>query len=292
MRGTPSWLWSVARETVQEWSHDHASRLAASLAFYTLLSMAPLVVLAVLVAGMAYGEDAARGHIAAQLTDIVGAQASTAIESVVEHAHVPGQGFLGSALGFAVLIFGASGMFIELRAAMREIWGIDSERDESLFDLVRQRFLSFALVMLIALLLLVATLVSAMLSALDRVGSEWLPGGALLWQMLNYGASFALISALFAALYKYVPPVQLPWREAWIGGGVAALLFVIGKSLLGLYLSSSSLSSAFGAASSLVALLVWIYYSAQIIFFGAELTQVLCRHRSVALGIRLPARPA
>ncbi len=275
----PRSLWAIIKETGSEWSDDNASRLAASLAFYTLLSIAPLVVLAVFVAGLAYGEEAARGQIAGELANIVGPQAAVGIQSIVENARAPKAGIIGSALGLLVLIFGASNVFSELRSALNEIWDVEPGASHGFRDMVRQRLLSFSIVMAVAFLLLVSTVLSAALSALGHLGQNLMPGGELLWQAINFGVSLAIISGLFALMFKYLPEVKIAWRDVWVGACVTALLFVVGKSLIGLYLGKSSVSSAYGAAGSLVVLIIWVYYSAQILFFGAELTQVWARRR-------------
>lgn len=270
--------WAIVKETIDEWSDDNASRLAASLAFYTLLSIAPLVVFAVFIAGLAYGDEAARGEIASELVNIVGPEAAEGIQSIVENASAPQAGIIGSALGFIVLVFGASNVFAELRAALNEIWDVANETDESFKEKAKKRLSAFLIVMGVALLLLASTVLSATVSAFGAFSETALPGGEWLWQTANFALSLAVISALFALMFKYLPDAEIAWRDVWVGASVTALLFVIGKSLIGLYLGKSTVSSAYGAAGSVVVLIIWVYYSAQILFFGAELTQVWARH--------------
>ena len=281
-------LWAIIKETATAWSEDNASRLAAALAFYTLLSIAPMIVLAVFVAGLAYGEEAARGQVAAELSNIVGPQAAQGIQSLVENASTPDTGVLGSVLGLVVLIFGASSVFAELRTALNQIWDVDAKKSEGIRQFLGQHFFSFLIVMGVAILLLASTLFSAALSALGRVGERALPGGEMLWQALNFAISFGMVSVLFAMTFKYLPDIEIAWRNVWIGAAVTALFFVIGKSLIGLYLGKSSISSSYGAAGSVVVFVIWVYYSSQILFFGAELTQVIARHRAVAPAAKMP----
>lgn len=267
-------LWQVARETFEAWDHDNVSRLAASLAYYTLLSLAPLVVLAVYVSGLAFGDDAARGHISRQLSGIVGPQAAAGIEAIVGSAYQSPSGWLASSVGVFVLLFGASSVFAELQSALNLIWSVPAGKESGLLRALRQRAVSFLVVIGVAVLLLALTLVTAALSALGSLSKDALPGGQALWQVVNFGVSFAIATGLFALLFKYLPDVDVAWRAALWGSTVTAFLFVIGKSLVGVYLGTSSISSSYGGAGSLVALVVWVYYSAQILFVGVELTRI------------------
>jgi membrane protein len=269
--------WSVARETVEEWLDDEASRLAASLAFYTLLSLAPLVVIAVAVAGLALGGEAARGQIADELARVVGPHAAEGIQAVVANAKSPTSGVVGTLIGAITLLIGASGVFGELHVSLNRIWEVKAKSGRGVLGEVKDRFFSFTMVLGVAFLLLVSLILSAVLSALGRSIATALPGGEVVWQLVNFGVSLTVVTALFALIYKYVPDVRIPWRDVWAGALMTALLFSAGKSLLGLYLGKASIGSSYGAAGSLVVLVVWVYYSAQILFLGAELTQVWAR---------------
>lgn len=272
-------VWSIAKETATDWSDDGASRLAASLAFYTLLSLAPLLIIVVAIAGMALGPEAARGQIATELGTLVGPQAARGIEAVLASARSPTGGAIGTIVGGVVLFVGASGVFGELQYALNHIWEVQAKPGRGIWGELRDRFFSFSMVLGVAFLLLVSLVLSALLSVLGRTFSNALPGGELLWQALNFGFSFCMITALFALIFKYVPDVQIRWSDVWVGAAMTALLFTIGKSLLGVYLGKASFNSSYGAAGSLVVLVVWVYYSAQILFLGAEFTQVQARHR-------------
>jgi membrane protein len=268
----------VLKETVSDWREDNGARLAAALAYYTLLSLAPLLVLAVAVAGLAFGEQAARSSIAAQISQVVGPQAGQAIEGIVRNAHSPKAGIVSSIIGIAVLLFGASGVFGELQSALDSIWEVKPKPGRGFLGMIKDRFFSFTMVMGVAFLLLVSLLVSTLLAGVGRFLSSSLPGGEALWSVLNAAISLGIISVLFALIFKVVPDVKIRWRDVWVGAVVTAGLFTIGKVLLGLYLGKSSLTSSYGAAGSVVALVVWVYYATQILFLGAEFTQVWTRH--------------
>lgn len=271
--------WAIAKETAAEWSDDDASRLAASLAFYTLLSLAPLLIILVAIAGMALGPEAARGQIAAELGQLVGAQAAKGIEAVLASARSPTGGTIGTIVGAMVLFFGASGVFGELQFALNRIWEVKAKPGRGILGEVKDRFFSFTMVLGVAFLLLVSLVLSAVVSVVGRTFTNALPGGELLWQGLNFVFSFCMITALFALIFKYVPDVEIRWSDVWGGAAMTALLFTIGKSLLGVYLGKASFNSSYGAAGSLVVLVVWVYYSAQILFLGAEFTQVQAKRR-------------
>jgi membrane protein len=269
--------WSVIKTTASDWIDDDAPRLAAALAYYALLSLAPLIVLTLAVAGLALDEEAARGGIASELGSLVGASGAAAIESIVANAKAPAAGIISSILGVIVLLFGASGVFGELESALNTIWEVKPRPGRGLKGLLRDRLFSFAMVMGVAFLLLVSLVVSAVLSALGRFLSNSLPGGEVLWQALNLCLSLAVVTALFALIFKLVPAAKIAWHDVWIGALVTAVLFTLGKLLIGLYLGKSGISSAYGAAGSLVLLVVWVYYSASILLFGAEFTQVFAK---------------
>jgi len=274
------WLksaWSLLKAAATDWDEDNASRLAASLTCYTLLSLAPLVVVSVAVAGLVFGQDAARGEIARELGSIVGPQAAKAIEAVIAHAKAPEAGVQSTVIGGAVLLLGASGVFNELRSALNTIWEVEPKPGQSAKNFLRHRFLAFAMVLAVAFLLLVSLVLSAGLSALGRFFQNYLPGGELVWQVANFAFGVAFATALFAAIFKVVPDVRVAWRDLWVGAAFTAVLFSVGKLLLALYIGKSATTSSYGAAGSLVALVIWVYYSSQVFFLGAEFTQAYAR---------------
>jgi membrane protein len=270
---------AIVKETASDWLDDKAPRLAASLALYTLMSLAPMLILAVSVSGLIFGDEAARGQIAHQLAGVLGDSGALAVQSVVANAKAPSSGVLGTAVGLALALFGASGVFGELQGTLNAIWDVDSRPGRGIWGFIRDRFFSFTLVLGVAFLLLVSLVVSAALAAIGTYLSHTLPGGAVLWQAVNLLISLGVTTLLFATIYKVVPDVTIGWRDVWLGSVVTAVLFSLGRFAIGLYVGRSAVASPFGAAGSVVALVVWVYYSAQILFFGAELTQVYARHR-------------
>jgi len=270
-------VWQLVKETGSGWDEDNVARLAAALAYYTLLSIAPLIVLAVAVTGLAFGEEAARQHIAGELAGVVGTGAADAIQAIAKNARAPGTGALSIAVGVVVLLFGASGVFGELQAALNTVWDVAPKPGRGIWGIVKDRFFSFTLVVGVAFLLLVSLVVSAALTWVGQVFEQTLPGGAMVWQVLNFCISLGVVTALFALIFKTLPDVRIHWRDVWVGAAVTAGLFTLGKFGLGLYLGSAGVSSAYGAAGSIVALVIWVYYSAQVLLVGAEFTEAYAR---------------
>lgn len=274
---------SLLKSTVVEWIDDNAARVAAALAFYTLLSMAPLVVLSIAIGGAVLGEDAARSHLVHEVGNLVGPQAAGALEAIVASAHQSESGVISSIIGVVVLLVGASGVFGELQYALDTIWGVKPKPKRGVVAMIRERLFSFSLVIGVAFVLLVSLVISTVLSGMGRFMEDSLPGGATIWQALNITVSIGVITVLFAMIYKVVPDVEIRWRDVWIGAFVTAVLFSAGKYLLGFYLGTSSVASSYGAAGSVVALVVWVYYSSQLVFLGAEFTQVFARQYGVQI---------
>ena len=270
-------VWGLLKETASDWKEDKADRLAASLAFYTILSLAPLVVIAVAVAGLAVGEEAARGQLSGQIAALVGPQAAPAIEGFLANAHKPSTGVISTVVGAAVLLMGASGVFGELQDSLNTIWEVAPKPGRGIWGMIRDRFFSFTMVVGVGFLLLVSLVVSAGLAVVGNVMSSNLPGGEALWRVVNFAVAFGVVTALFALIYKVVPDVNVRWSDVWVGAAVTALLFTLGKIGIGLYLGKSTVASAYGAAASIVVITIWVYYSAQILFMGAEFTQVYAR---------------
>ncbi len=265
------------QEVIAEWSSDKASRLAAALAYYTIFSLAPLLIIAIAVAGLFFGEAAAREAVVTQLQSLIGQQGAEAVQQMLANANRPGAGTVALIIGVATLLLGASGVFAQLKGALNTIWDVKPAPGQGIWKTVSDRLLSFGMVLGIAFLLLVSLLVSTVLSTLSGQFEQLLPGADFLWQLLDFVISLGVIALLFAIIYKVLPDVTIAWKDVWVGAGVTALLFTIGKFLIGLYLGRSSVGSTYGAAGSLVVLLVWVYYSAQIVFIGAEFTQVYAR---------------
>lgn len=269
----PISAWSVLKRAMQEWNADNAPRLGASLAFYTALSMAPLLVLSLRIAARIFGNQAARLEIERQAQVLIGPQGAEAIRAMLESASEARGGTVATVVSVVTLLFGASAVFGELQGSFNIVWNVPEDTRRGWLGLVWQRLVSFAMVMAIAFLLLVSLVVSAGLSVaerlLDRLPDSW----QIVDQILAFGVSTAIITILFTTMFKILPDTETAWRDVWFGGLVTALLFSIGKWGIGLYLGHSAIASGYGAAGSFVVLLVWIYYSAQIVLFGAELTQ-------------------
>ncbi len=261
-------------QTGKEWSEDKVPRLGAALAFYTALSMAPLLVLSLRVAAIFFGDEAAAGEIERQGTAMIGQEGAQALQAMIENADDSQSGTLATVLGLATLLFGASGVFGQLQDSLNTIWEVQPKPGRGLWGFVRDRFLSFAMVMGCAFLLLVSLVISTSLSAAMAYVNQF--GGNIPWlaSVLNAVVGLVVITGLFAMTFKVVPDVEVAWKDVWIGAVLTAVLFTIGKFGLGLYLGRSSMASAYGVAGSLIVLLVWVYYTAQIVFFGAEFTQV------------------
>ena len=271
--------WAIIKETAGDWSADKASRLAAALAYYSLLSLAPLLVIVIAIAGFFLGHDAASGRVAGELGAVVGSEPAQGIQSVVASAHAPSTGLFSTIVGIATLFVGASGVFGELQSSLNTIWEVKPKPGRGILGELKDRFLSFTMVLGVAFLLLISLVLSSLLSAIGTRFSGALPGGEALWQMINFGFSLAVVTLLFALIFKYIPDAKIAWRDVWLGAAVTAVLFTIGKFLLGLYLGKAAVGSSYGAAGSIIALVVWVYYAAQILFLGAEFTQVQARSR-------------
>jgi membrane protein len=271
-------LWVIIKEAGQGWDRDGVSSLAASLAYYTLLSLAPLVVIAIAIAGFFFGEDAARDRIAVELGHVVGSQAALAIQEVVKRAQAPEAGIVSTVVGVVVLFVGASGVFGELQTSMDRVWNVKPKPGRGFLGMLKDRFLSFTMVLGVAFLLLVSTILTAALAAVGRYLGNALPGGEALWQLVNLVFSLATTALLFGLIFKIVPDIEIAWKDVWVGASVTSVLFTLGKFLIGFYLGKASVSSAYGAAGSLVVLVIWVYYSAQILLLGAEFTQAYAQH--------------
>jgi membrane protein len=261
-------------QTASEWSEDKAPRLGAALAFYTALSMAPLLVISLRVAAIFFGDDAAAGEIERQAQAMMGQKGAEALQAMIENAHQENNGTLATVLGVLTLLVGASGVFGELQGSLNTIWEVQPKPGRGVWGFIKDRFLSFAMVMGCTFLLLVSLVVSTAITAATKFTEGFGEEFHWLGMLINFVVSFVVITGIFALTFKMVPDVKVAWRDVWIGAVITALLFVIGKFGIGIYLGRSSMASSYGVAGSLIVFLVWVYYSAQIVFFGAEFTQV------------------
>lgn len=267
-------LWRFLNELVALWQQRNVARLAAALAYYSAISIAPLLIIVLAIAGLAMGSKEAQQQLVVQMRGLVGEQGGQVVEMVIENADRPSLASLAGILGLFVLLWGATNVFVELQDALNTIWGVAPKPGRRLWITLRARLLSFAMVLVIGFLLLVSLVISTALTLLSNFLSGLLPGFDLFWLGVNFLISLGVITLLFGLLFKVLPDVIVAWRDVWLGAAVTALLFVVGKSLIGFYLGQQSFGSAYGAAGSLVVLLIWVFYSAQIVLVGAAFTQV------------------
>ncbi len=274
MRLLPAQLWNLLKDTVRAWCDDKVPRHGAALAYYTVLSLVPLLVVIIAMIGFFFGHELVQSYLLKQIGSLVGPQSAEAIQDMIQRASEPSTGIVATALATGTLLLGASGAFAQLQDSLNSIWGVKPKEGRGLWNLIRDRFLSFAAILGTGFLLLVSLVLSTTLSALGKWFGGWLPAPELILQVLELGVSLAVITGLFAMIFKVLPDAQVAWSHVWIGAALTALLFTVGKFAIGLYLGKSDVGSAYGAAGSLVIVLVWVYYSAQILLFGAEFTQV------------------
>jgi membrane protein len=258
----------LIKQTFSEWSDDKAPRLGAALAFYAIFSISPLILLIVATVGFFYKGDVA-GAIQQQLSGLIGEATARTMMEVRQQQQSEG-GFLSGMIGIGLLLLGASGVFGQLQDAMNTIWEVKPKANRGVLGMIKDRFLSFTMVLSVTFLLLVSLIVTAGVAAV----SESLPGGSAAGHLLELSLSFIVVTLLFAMIFKFLPDVKIGWNDVWVGAAGTAALFVIGKFLIGLYLGNASISSSYGAAGPVVIMILWIYYSAQILFLGAEFTQV------------------
>lgn len=268
---------TFAREVLQEFSNDNALTLGAALAYYTVFSMAPLLVLVIAIAGLVFGHRAAEGEIVKQIQDVLGAAGAETVQAMIERASQPASGALATLASVATMVFGASGVFGQLQGSLNRIWGAETLRRTGVKGQVQRRLLSFSMILGIGFLLLVSLALSAVLAGMHRLLSEWFPVLSDFLPLANFVLSFGIITALFAMIFKLLPDARIEWRDVWLGAAVTALLFTVGKSAIGIYLGRAGVTSVYGAAGSLVLILLWIYYSSQLLFLGAEFTEVYSR---------------
>ena len=261
-------------EALKGWWNHNVPRLGASLSYYTIFALAPVLLVAIAVAGAVFGEDAVRGRVVGELEELTGRSSAVVIQQLLARAADQEAGALAAVIGGVTFLLTSTGAFLELQAALNQIWGVKSQPGANVISFLRQRFVSFGLVVGIGFLLLVSLAVSAGLSAAEDWMVGRLPGSALAMQAANSVLTFGVITVLFALLYKVLPDVKLRWADVWVGGAVTALLFSVGKYLIGMYLGSRAPASSYAAAGSFLVFLLWVYYSAQIVLLGAEFTRV------------------
>ena len=268
-------LWTLIKETFAQWSADNPFQLAAALAYYTLFSMAPLLMIAIAVAGLVFGQEASQNQVIGIIEDLVGVQGARAIQEIIESAgQRPDAGFFATAVGMILLLLGAGGVVGQLQDSLNTIWRVVPKTSRGILGFLQDRLVSYSMVLSVGFLLVVSLVISAVLTAASGIVGSFLSIDAASAHVLDFVVSFVFIMLLFAIIYKFVPDVRIAWRDVWIGAATTSLLFSVGKFLIGFYLGHSTVASIYGAAGSLVTLLLWVYYSSLMFFFGAELTQV------------------
>ena len=282
-------LWTFSKHLLSSWNEDRIASFSASLAYYTVFSLAPILLICIAIAGLIFGPEAARGEIVAQISGLIGPDAALQVQTMIESASKPAPNLLAKWIGVIVLIFGASGMFNEIQTGLNTIWGVKAKTRHNWLDLIKNRFLSFTMVLGLAFLLLVSLILSALLMAVSAYVSGYIGSDIVIKIILSYCLSFLMITLLFAMMFKVLPDVHIEWKDVWFGALITSLLFSLGKLLLGIYLLKFQIATAFGAASSLIIILIWTYYTAQIFFIGAEITKVITRSKAKRI---IPARKA
>lgn len=267
-------FWDLIRNTYTEWQEDDAPMFGAAIAYYAIFSIAPLLIIAIAVAGFVFGGQAATGEIFDRTKEFVGEGGANMLQSMVQNANRAGAGGISAAIGVVAVLLGASNLFAQLRKALNRMWEAEPEGGGGLRELVKEQLAAFLMVLAVGLLLLLSLFASAGVSFVSRNLPSWasVPPSALYWA--DFLISLLLVTILFAAIYKFLPEREVRWNQVWVGAIVASVLFGIGKFALGFYLGHSGVASVYGAAGSLVVLLLWVFVSAQVLFFGAEFTQV------------------
>jgi len=278
--------WQLLKRTYTKWNEDHAPGLGAALSYYTVFSLAPLLMIVIAIAGFVFGQEAAQGQIMGQIQGLVGEESAKAIQTMIEEARKPAAGILATVIATVMLLFGATGVFAQLQESLNIIWQVKEKPGEGMWKMLKERFISLLAVLGTGFLLLISLVMSAGLSAVGATLEHVLPGPEFVLQIINFLVSFAVVTLLFAMIYKLLPDTPIRWGDVWIGASITSLLFTIGKFFIGLYLGKSEVGVAYGAAGSLVVILIWVYYASQIFLFGAEFTAVYAASRETPLAPR------
>jgi membrane protein len=264
-------MWNLLKTSATNWMAHKDARLGAALAYYSIFSLGPITIIAMAVAGLFFGRDVVQGEVSAAMKGLLGDSGAQAVQTMLAGASKPGEGLLASLIGLGALLFAAVGVVVQLKDALNTVWEVEESKEGGVWHFLRTYVLSLAAVIAVGFLLLVSLLMTAGLAALGKLYASSVPEGLL--QPIGFVASFAVVALLFALMFKYLPDAEVSWRDVWLGAVVTALLFEAGKFLIGLYIGKQGLESSFGAAASLVVVLIWVYYSAQIVLMGAEFTR-------------------
>lgn len=273
----------IAFESLQNFFAGDNFQLAAALSYYTLLSIAPLLLVLTGAAGLMLGEDQVRAALISQVRDLVGEEGATLLQTVARNAGTQHNNVLSMATGFILMIFGATTVFAQLQAALNRVWGVKAAPSNAVLGFIRSRLVSLTVVLGLAFMLLVSLIFTATISALQAYLEAFLPGSAIMWTVANHAVSLILVSLLLGMLFRYVPDVEISWRDTVVGALVTAILLTLGKHAIGVYLGRAGVGSAYGAAGSAVVFMVWVYFASVLLFLGAGITQVIARHRGTPL---------
>lgn len=289
-------FFALAKKSVGAWSDDYAPSMGAAIAYYTVFSLAPLLLIVIAVAGAVFGRDAVQGEIVAQLQGLIGHDGALAIQGLIKSASKPADGLVAGGISVVVLIVGATTVFGELQSALDRIWQVPQGAKSGVLATLKARLLSFGLILGLAFLLMVSLVVSAGVAVIGRLAGGIVPGWEIALQLLNLAISLGITTVLFAMIYKLMPQARIAWRDVWVGAFVTAVLFNVGKLLISLYVGKTSVASSYAAAGSVIVLLVWVYYSAQIFLLGAEFTWVFANehgsHAAPAAAVAQQRAPA
>lgn len=266
--------WIIAKKTFYAWSADGISHISASLAYYTIFSIAPLLVICISLTSFLFSNDVVEQHILEQIRNMLGSGSANQIKYMIAGASKPSTGIISSLIGVIVLLLAAGGFFGELQSGLNVIWGVKPKSNQGILGVIKSRFLSITMVLGVAFLLLVSLVISTLITAMSSYINNLIPGATIFWIFFNFLISLCIITLLFAMLFKYLPEVDLKWRDVGLGAVITAFLFTVGKLAIEIYLGKSNITSTYGAAGSLIAILVWVYYSVQILFLGAEFTKI------------------
>jgi len=288
----PQHFYLLARKSISAWIDDYAPSMGAAISYYTVFSIAPLLLIVIAVAGFVWGREAVQGEIVGQLAGLIGQDGATGVQALIESANKPVKGVVATIVSLIVLVIGATTVFAELQSALDRIWQVPpAQKISSLWATLRSRLLSLGFILGLGFLLLVTLVASAGVAALGGWANGLLPGWELLLQVINTVISLGIAALLFAMIFKIMPQAKVSWRDVWVGAAVTAVLFEVGKTLIGLYIGKSGVTSSFAAAGSLVVLLVWVYYSAQIFLLGAEFTWVYAHEHGSLAQVKNPDLP-
>jgi len=271
-------VWATIKGTMQEWGEDKLSRVAAALAYYTVFALPPLLVIAIAVAGAVIGRQNVQERVIAQVQGVIGQAGAQAVAAMIQGAQNSSSGVLATVLSVILLLFSAAGVFVQLQGAFNTVWDVLPSKQGGFLNTLLARLEAVAMVIGVGFLLLISMLISTALSTVGTFAAHYLPASGLVIQVVHYVVSFAVIALLFALIFRYLPDTDVQWRDVWPGAAITALLFILGQLGIGLYLGRSAVASTYGAAGSLAVILLWVYYSAQIVLLGAEFTQVYAKH--------------